>query len=286
MRHLQSDSFNRKKRVRRWLLAIGSVILIGGLIYLFSWLIGARFLSISEVTVFGADAEITEAIHTVAVRNLAGSSLGIFPHANTFIYPKSRIIADIKSQFPRVQNVTISRDNLTHIRIMVNQKTPSSIVCVTLPNFKDNQIVYDPADPCYFADEKGYIFERSTAVSENPYHIYYAPDISSTGSTTDFIGSYATSTGEFIALESFYTGVQTVGVAGDAILIKEKGEYELYAGATVVYFNTSAGIARELENFVAFWNHSKNEDRSQKKTTIYDYIDLRYGSNVFYKIVK
>ncbi len=246
----------------------------------------ASFVAIVDAQVFGADEDISGPIHELVMKNITGSYLSLIPRNNSLVYPKSDIIYAIKSQFPRVMDVKVSRDDFRHLRVMVNQKTPVAVVCVTLPNFADTELVFDPSDPCYFADETGFLFEKSPIFSGQQYHLYYAPDVAVLGSTTDFVGTYATSTAEFNALQSFYAGAKNAGIFADAILMKDGGEYELYSSSTIIYFNNTASLSDELTDLLAFWNHMEAEARGQKKPVVFDYIDLRYGTNVFYKTIK
>ncbi|HTK33105.1 MAG TPA: hypothetical protein VL335_00970 [Candidatus Paceibacterota bacterium] len=243
-------------------------------------------MSISEVTVFGADQEISPLIHDAVMKELQGNYLGMFSRQNIFLYPKQVLIKEIQSTFPRVLDVAISRDGLTHLRIAVSQKIPRAIVCATLPNFEHDVLLLDDTDMCYLADEQGYLFERSPGFSGHPYNVYYAPDIYSAASTTDYIGSYATSTAEFLDLQALYDTVESAGMSPDGILIKDAGEYELYASTTIIYFNDIQHIDKERDNLIAFWRHMTTEARSQRKALMFDYIDLRFGSNVFYKTIK
>ena len=282
-RNLQSKSFVKKKRrMMLWnsiFVAIG-VIIVAVLIY---WLMRLSFITITDVSVFGADADITTGIHDEVMNELSGKYIGLFPHENTLIYPKSSIISIIRTDFPRVLYVDVSRDGLTGLRIIVNEKAPSAVVCATLPNFVNNQVVIDPSDPCYFADASGLLFEKITSIPEHSYNTYYAPDI------TQDVGSYATSTTEFTALQNFYNGALSGGISGGAILIKPNGEYEFYSSSTTIYFNNKQGISTELSNLLAFWNHMVTQNHQSdkiKSKLVFDYIDLRYDSNVFYKIIK
>ena len=280
------------------MMFLNSIFLTIGVIVvavLISWLMRVNFLTISDVTVLGADADITTDIHDVVMNELSGKYIGLFPHGNTLIYPKSEIISTIRAKFPRILNVDISRDGLTNLRISVNQKTPSALVCVTLPNFVNDQVVIEPSDPCYFADETGLLFEKNTDSTQHQYNTYFVPDmlanvsgnIANVSTSSDnYIGSYATSTSEFMALQNFYSSAQTASIRGDAILIKPNGEYEFYSSSTTIYFNNKETISDELSNLTAFWKHMLSTTASQKKPMVFDYIDLRYDSNVFYKVIK
>jgi len=275
-----------------WLNSIGSVVFLVLCFLCLSWILHLSFLTIVDADVYGADPDITDQIHTVVMNELNGSYFKLVPRDNSFFYPKRDIASVIKADFPRVLNVDIGRDDLKHLRVTVNEKTPVAVVCATLPNFVGNQLTYDPSDPCYLSDSAGFLFEKAPVFTGHPYHIYYAPGITpvaslanvgtdvspATSPTSDYVGSFATSTPEFVELQSFYDGIEHAGIEGDGILIKDDGEYELYSSSTIIYFNDSENIPDELANLTAFWG--------QMKKAVFDYIDVRYDNNVFYKEIK
>jgi hypothetical protein len=239
------------------------------------------FLTIDNVQVFGADADITESVHSLVIAQLSGGYMHIFPRSNILIYPKLDIVNRIKQQFPRILDVSIGRDGFKSLNVSVSEKTPSALVCITLPNFSGSQLVFNQSDDCYFADSTGLLFQKSPGFADHPpYNVYFAPD------AVDAVGGFATSTSEFNLLQSFYSGAQNAGMHGDAILMKENGEFELYASSTTIYFNDEKGIGQELSNLVTFWNHMVNQEHVSKKPVDFDYIDLRYDSNIFYKIAQ
>ncbi len=289
-RNLQSRSFTRKRHARLyWILALAAVSVISWVCAL-SFLTRLNVFAITQVQVFGADADITPALQLAAQRVLAGDYLGLFSRSSTLVYPKSAIAGAVKAASPRVLSANVSRDGLHGLIVTVSEKIPTAVVCAALPDFSDNAVVFDQSSGCYFADASGLLFEAAPAFSSSPdkssvtvssvpaYPVYYVPDLAIAGSSDAPVGSYATSTVEFSALQSFYEGAAAVGIPVEAILIKEGGEYELYASTTVIYFNDVQPLSDELSDLTAFWSNMKGAS--------FDYIDLRYGSNVFYKALK
>jgi hypothetical protein len=252
--------------------------------------------AITDIKVFGADADITGALQSAAEQNIAGDYFAIFPRDSTLIYPKSGIVAAIKSASPRVMDVSVSRAGFHSLIISVSEKAPATIVCTSLPDFEGNALVFDDSSSCYMADDSGLIFEAmpadstpSSVRSVSPtFDVYYVPDLSGTPTSSNGpVGSYATSTAEFAALRSFYDGARILGISPNGLLIKEGGEYELYASTTVIYFNDAGSIPKELDNLDAFWTNMTTTAKSKgKPVSSFDYIDLRYGNNVVYKQVK
>jgi len=252
--------------------------------------------AVTDIKVFGADADITGTLLSAAEQTIAGDYLGLFRRDSTLIYPKSGIVAAVKSASLRVLDVSVSRAGFHGLIISVSEKAPATIVCTSLPDFNGNALVFDDSSSCYLADNTGLIFEAmpvdsassstlSSAPSVVPAHdIYYAPDLSGVPSSNNPVGSYATSTAEFAELRSFYDGARTLGINPDGLLIKDGGEYELYASTTVIYFNDTRSVSVELNNLAAFWTNMSATARSNgKPVPSFDYIDLRYGNNVIYK---
>jgi hypothetical protein len=238
--------------------------------------------ALTDIKVFGADAEIIPTVQSAVERSLAGNYMGIFPRDSTLIYPKADIVAHIKSTSARVLDVAVSRDGLHGLVVTVSQKIPSATVCQTLPDFYDNRFIFDQMSGCYLADASGFLFEKAPPANASSsldsdvlaHPVYYIPD---SASLSDQVGSYATSTAEFKTLQSFIAGTISLGIPAQAVLIKDDGEYELYASTTVIYFNDKSGLPEELAHLIAFLTNTKGR---------FDYIDLRYGNNVIYKLVK
>lgn len=298
----QSKSFARTRRERRvWAIGLAVVVLLAWVFVLsrLSWL-GA--FEIANVQVYGADPEIVPALRAAALSELEGSYLGLFARANAALYPKGAIAAAVMSAAPRVLGVDIHHAGVRGLTVTVSERAPAAVVCAELPDFSS-----DPAEDsnCYLADADGLIFEGASTSSQAVASRYYVPSLADSdptdGSAPSVVGAYATSTDEFARLQSFSDGVRAAGLKTAGILMKDGGEYELYvenpgAGAAtstdsgadiaVVYFNDAASFAGELSDLVAFWNKEASQGRAAGKTPRFESIDLRYGSNVFYRLEK
>ncbi len=84
----QSHKFTKRRRLRFVgtisILIISSFVLIFGI----SSLTKLNSLTISSVTVIGADQDISDSLRATAMDALTGSYLDIFPKASTLIYPR------------------------------------------------------------------------------------------------------------------------------------------------------------------------------------------------------
>jgi len=280
-KNFQSKHFSDRRK-ERTALAVGLILVsLSTWLYSFSKLSHVPFLSIQHVQIVGADPEIIGSLQAAAEDSLQGDFFHMFSRANALTYSENAVKANVRAASPRVESVSIEKAGLNGLAVTVHEKTPAALVCPNLPDLTDPKD--QSLDGCYFADESGFIFEPASAISitGNAYDMIYAPGISDASSTV--IGSFATSTPKFRELRSFMKGARDAGLATDGLLIKDGGEYELYTenpsssesnDVVVVYFNDSRKLSDELANLLAFW---------KSMPASFDYIDVRYGSNVFYK---
>lgn len=304
----QSKSFVRQQRDRTiWKIGLFIVVILAWLFVLsrISWL-GA--FAISNVEVYGADPDITPALRTAALSQLQGSYMSLFARSDSLIYPRGAIVQAIKAASDRVNSVDVRRAGFHGLAITVTEKAPAAIVCAGLPDFSS-----DPSGDaasstattddtgCYYADNSGLIFEAAPSFSNQVYRRYYEPNQADTASSSGPIGAYATSTQEFAALQTFFVGAHDAGIHTLGILVKDGGEYELYAenpaalsstGAddhtdiVVIYFNDAGSLQTELSNLISFWSKQFSDARANGTAPHFDSIDVRYGSNVFYRLQK
>ena len=294
----QSASYVEHRRKKAaWVLAGFIVIVTLGVIIL-SWVSKLSMFKIYNVRIDGADPDITPSLQSAALSVLDGYYFGFFSKSNALIYPRGAIIRSVKEASGRIDSVETHLNDLHQISISVIEKTPSALACPDFPNLDSDDIsstthpstILSPVsiDQCYFADKSGLIYAVAPDISGNIYPRYYIPEVSSASSTA-IIGDYATSTEAFLRLQSFYNNVQAAGIEIESVLIKEKGEYEMYVqnpdmSIAIIYFNESRPLTDELSNLISFWNYMITNTRATKKTISFDYIDVRYGTNVFYRV--
>jgi len=297
-RRLQSPTYAERKRKRRIYAAILGIVALTTWVFALERLVSLPTFAIESVGVFGADSPTTPLLEAAAMHALQGSYFGVFPRSSILIYPKSQVLAAIRSVSPQIDSVVIRRDGLHSLIVSVNQKTPAALVCATLPDFDGTDLSDPDLDSCYLADATGFIYAPADGMAISSYPRYYIPDLSDTGTST-IIGAYATSTDLFASLQSVQTGMHDAGLDVQGILLKPGGEYEAYviepaapgsdatdAGTIVVYMNDTGVLADEVANLAAFWHAMTDPKRDGGPVKGFEYIDLRYGTNVFYKATK
>ncbi|MDE2041060.1 MAG: hypothetical protein KGI59_01580 [Patescibacteria group bacterium] len=283
----QSRKFQSRKKTRT--AVSGAIIVLGAVAWIIalSRLTTLPSLSINEVYIKGGENNIAPELEQAAYGAMDGSYLGLFAKSSSFIFPSKAIAAAVMGVSPQLASVSVSRDGFNGLMLTVTEKAPAALICTDLPDFSNST-----PGGCYFADGTGRVYEAAPAISDGVYPRYYVPSLGGL-SDTAIIGAYATSTEEFDKLQKFYSGLNGSGFNVDGILVKDGGEYELYvqnpttaSTTAVIYFDHNQSFDAQLINLVSFWKQMSETARTDGKPLDYDYIDLRYGANVFYRLAQ
>ncbi len=270
----------RRRRIRAvW--ALGGLVFCGALFYGVSWVSYLPQFNISTVSISGAEnikeELITSSIETV----LDDGAYRILSRRNIFLYPRESLEDTIIKSFPLVKSVSISRPSTlsTTIEVMIEERMAFARWCPT-----------DEA-PCYFMDERGFIYlpvdvdAASTTAQSPPSTPYiFKGDIAS---STDSKGSLQVSpVGQWfvqahlpglLSLLKFLgqAGFTPLGaeVEGQDILVRLQEGFLLKAS-----FGADAGtLIKNLQLVLS-------SDVLQGKRGELEYIDLRFGNRVYYKL--
>jgi hypothetical protein len=290
LRTRQTAIFDQKKKERRHIV-IGLCI-VGSIawVYVIFRLLGSSVIGIQNIFVSGLPADSVTNIQATAQNILDDTYLGIIPKSNAFLYPRHAIIQELLSRFPNIASVAVAVQGLHELHLDITEKKPAAVVCSGLPDLSATD---ETEDTCYFADDAGIIFSKAPVISGAVLNKYYFPELSTGTSTGDTIlGTKATSTAEFANLQAFVSGVKAAGLNPISTLVKDGGEYEMYidgnamstsseneiigktSTAVVVYLNDISKNSSQLANLIAFWRAKKSD---------LDYIDVRFGSNIYYR---
>lgn len=297
----QSKKYVDRERRRLILITAGAIVAVAGLLFGFSQLTRLDSLTISSIRLVGVDADIAPAVQAAALNALQGSYLGLFARANTLIYPNMKIRAAVKSVSPRIDSVAIKRDGSQGLEVSITERPASAVICATLPDFSDDSFISESGNEgCYFSDEQGRILKPAPVFSGQVFKRYYVPALAEATSSP----AKQSPIKEFRSLQDFYSAVGENGILPEAILIKEGGEYELFAhnpprpsyakseasstnsDMVVIYFNDDRGFSEQLDNLVSFWKKMTTAAQSKHEAIEFEYVDVRYGSNVFYRRIQ
>jgi hypothetical protein len=267
---LHTPEFHKKKvwqeRIKTAIILLITAVMIGIPIYL---LRTEKFL-ISSVLISGNSVTKSEDIQKIIAEGLSGNYLWIFPRSNTAIFPKDKIVSDLKREIPRLSSVTVMRSGKKGIEVAVTERSPKALYCVD---------VSDPSSPanCYFMDDTGYIFSIAPAFSGNVYLTYNSAPF-----YDEPLGKQAVDKEELKDTLSFVSWLGTLGIYPRVFLIK-MDEYRLVlANGAELMWEKNADLDSIRANLTAFFS----QDSIRKEKDFLErvlYIDMRFGNKIFYK---
>ncbi len=285
----QSSSFTRRRYQQKALVIGGSVIAIALCLWGMAGLTRLDSLAIDSVEVYGTDPAIATQIQAAATQALQGNYVGLFARANRFLYSRRNVVKAVEAVSSQIERAEVAVNGQRALVVTITEKNATAIVCSSLPDFENNQLIIEEDARCHFVDRSGRVFEKAPLFVGTAHKRYYFPDMKE-----DMVDMPQP---EFTHLQEFYDDVRAAGIPAQAILIKPEGEYELYvsytkdastedtlSGTTIVYFNALGNMQLEKENLISFWSSMVQAARTKNETLSFDSIDLRYGSNVFYRL--
>ena len=299
---LRSQSLTRKRKKKKilkiWLLILSTVVFFICL----AWLLSLQSLAIKKVIVIGNVNITSGEIQNITNNILDQKYLGIFSKRNAFIYPKDYITETLSHTYPRIENIVIDTESLEILNIKVKERISSSVWCAAVL--------------CYLVDEQGYIFAESAMniVSNSPTgSISSSSSPSSTSTLSDTLVSAPKESthavlyggdqfvgpepiGKYVFTENLYRDIlQTIDeLEKEKLKIKE---VHVFSRDEIVFTVTDGGkiifsdrkpFAVSLENLRSSLKSSvfAGQKSSSSPTSKFEYIDVRFGNKVFYKLNK
>lgn len=271
MNRLRTPQFARRKRRVLYVKAGVAVVFVGMLVAAASYVAHLPALQIREVAVQGAEVVDVPALERFVLDELSGKYLFLFPKSNVLLYPKERLKASVMDAFTRLESVTVERDSLHRLTFSVTERAPEALWC------GDNRLGTEPGTTCYFLDADGYLYTKAPSFTGPVYVRFYGPLASGEPMGQPFL-----TTERFRALMDFMRALEQGGLSPAELAVIDDTEYELYlADGTRVYFSGRQPLDRVLDNLLSVFS---SEELKDLPPYALEYIDLRFGNKVYYKL--
>lgn len=265
-----------RRRYHRLLYRRAAVI-GGGLFFLVLLLVGVMylpFLQIRDVKVAGAPEEDSSLVVRTVEAVLDGSYAFVIPKKFIFFYPRSAITASVGEAFPAFSSVKPSLSLFSGLSVQVTQRKPMSLWCGDV--VPDSQAAYTPG-ACYYMDETGFIYEQAPVPPPSIFVWFYGAIHQSKP-----IGATFLSADTLVRFTKLEQALKTAGVPVRAILVIDDQDAELYLerGEKVIiaYADDPGDVSDRLVSVLDAAPLQKIDPRQL------DYIDLRFGDKVYYKL--
>ncbi len=226
---------------------------------------------VHDVVITGNSAVHTADIAAVADTLLDKRYLGIVATDNILLLDRAGIKNTLLATFKNIHTVEISFSGLNTLHISVTERLMQSLWCAGMP---------DHPGACFFMDSDGFVFAKatSTAISIPRYFGLIA-------SSSPIGESYASSS-FFALLAKVFDTVRAMQFAPYAFSAQSIDEYEItLKGGGILYLNNGKPFSQSLMNLQALIDNGyiKTDDGFLKKI---QYIDLRYGNKVDFKLIQ
>lgn len=234
-------------------------------------------LNIQNIEVSGNEVITRDEIESYIREKISGNYFGIFSKSNIFIYPETRMEKALLQKFFRLESAEISFESLKSISVHVEERKPFAVWCAS--TIVDRVVTFH--DDCYFIDKNGFVFSQAPKFSGNVYVRYYGlvkPD--NTFASRQFFPSE-----EFKRVASFITQIVSLDFHITDAVMYEDTDVELYdiSGAKIL-INTRENLSLTFENLKSLLNDKVSVPDKEKFLENLDYVDLRFGKKLFFKL--
>jgi len=270
------------RRVRRLRLFVAYFILLIIVVGALSFFSSNRSVVLDKVVITGTHIIDQENIEKEVLKNISGKYIYLFSRANSFIYPNKKIYNDLILNFPRIETLTVRRDNLKTIHIDIVERKGSSLYCgYAVPENKN-----DIGENCYFVNNDGFIFDKAPYFSGNVYFKYY---LSLDGNNINPQGRQMIDIERFHEIVRFVDGVTSIGFKPIYLSLDNDGTYSLYLNPVVggtyprIVFKDNNELKVIQDNLSLAMKKKEFASEINSKYNTLLYIDLRFKNKVLYK---
>jgi cell division septal protein FtsQ len=259
----------RRRIVAASVVAGAAMLIFGALV----WLSHAQFMRIDKVVVSGERTINANAISNTVLEDLSGSYLYLFPKNNIFLYPKFKTQQHLLEQIPTIAKVSIEAKDFHTLQVTVNERARKALWCGTNAN---------APSACFWLDEDGLAYSATSDLklpneATSTYMHYFGTLVGA--SPRQFLTSE-----QFRALSALIDALaqQQPSIAIKSVEVDSVGAVRVeYDNGFELLFNLSAAGADVYQRFVLALS---SEAFSGHKLGDFQYLDLRFGDKLYYKL--
>jgi cell division septal protein FtsQ len=252
----------RKRRARLIILSLAGILLIAGAL----WFIYAPNFAISEISINNDTALKDEILEEVVMYELSEKYFHIFPKSNILIYPRTSLKNKIRSMSWEVLSVNIKRSDAKSIVLDVENRVPYAIWCKS-PSSRE----------CFFIDKNGLIFLPATEFSKKLFPLLVG------GISGGPLGQQLEDRGIYRNILSFISFLEEGGLGVSYTHLDGlDASVKLASGGSIIF--DALEVEEAAQNVRALLESEEVKEDGFDFDSI-EYIDVRYGSKVFWKPV-
>lgn len=255
-----------------------------------SWLSYRPAFRITHVAIDGLRAVSRDSIAEIAGDALASQFLSRVDRNNMLLYPRKKMLHEIRTLDPRIATVALSFDSRHTMRIVVHEYVVGALYCQS--SDADTFMIGTPREAatstltttartdggtrCYYADEQGYIFAEAAEWSGHPYVTFVS------SSTTPPLRTHILPDDEYAAVGRFLSSLSEIDLRPQTVTILGNSDFRIETALPWDIFWSSKKDPQKSTDNLSLVLHSLSTMNERDKK-ILESIDLRFGDKIFYK---
>jgi cell division septal protein FtsQ len=282
------DKKRKQKRLKNILIISVGVFIFSLVVYI----LNASFLSIQQIIVDDVEYSNRNDIELAIKEKLDGKYFGIFSRSNALIFSRTKISREVRTKFPSIKDVNVDLKGLTTINVELEEYVSTALWC-DVPVTPANTLTHDEeggekvsvipqvvnsfsGSNCFFVNDEGVIFSP-TKYDSNTDVIKAFGKI-----TSDPIRQAYTDKKTFEELIEFSKLLRRLNIVADQVWTTNGEVYAFVTKEKVkIYIDSESDLISMFDNLDTVM---KRDAINQAQFSNIDYIDLRFGNRVFYKL--
>ncbi len=278
----------KKNKLKKILYFIFFAIVLTFFIYITN----ASFLRIQKIVVQEVKYTERSEIELTVKEQLEGRYFGLFSKSNALIFSRPKIANEIKKKYPSISKVDVDLKGVSTIDIQLEEYIATAIWC-DIPVTPATTLIHDAEgvektsvipqvvnsfrdQNCYFLNEEGIVFsptkyDSSTEIVKTFGFI-----------ETDPLKKNFSNPKTFKDLVEFIKLLRRLNIVADQIWTTNGEVYAILTQQGVkIYIDSESDVVSIFDNLETVM---KRDAINQAQLSNIDYIDLRFGNRVFYKL--
>jgi len=280
---------NTKKQKIKKIFVITVCIFI---LSLFIYLTNANFLRLQQIIVNDVEYSNRSDIELKVKEQLEGRFLGLLSRSNALIFSRSKISREIKNNFPSIKYVDVDLKGFTTIEVQLEEYNSIALWCDT-PVTPARALLHDEngeekssvipqnvrsinGSNCFYMNDDGVIFAKAQYDSSG--------DVVKTFGriNSDPIRQSYTDKKTFNNLIEFTKLLRRLDIVADEVWTTNGEVYAFVTKERVkIYIDSKSDVGKLFDNLETV---IERDAINKAQFANIEYIDLRFGNRVFYKL--
>lgn len=286
----------RLRQRRRILITAGISAALVTVITLAVFITRLDALTIQQIHVTGTETLTEKTLQRTATHVLDGNMALVFPKRSTVLLPKDTLRTTLQRRYPRLQDITVTREETTAITLDVTERSPFGVWCAhggryqlhpsTTPPAALEKTRALPKPACYYLDDRGFVYAKAPHFTGDVYFRHYGP-LASTTPVQPTTKPYPLAR-EFLAPDTFNYVHAFIDAVGEKLPIEPTALLKLnrrdlgiaLANSGTVRIREDQDLEQAFRNLKTTLNAEAFKTKREHHPL--QYIDLRFGEKVFY----